>query len=164
MCIRDSPKSDTPEIVKIEKVPDEKNEPKAKRNRARSNDTEDIVAQYLESPNPVFPKVFSLNNVQFEGESSELDGTNEQILHIADLMKQYPKMKIDVYGYTAGAESEEQAVQLKWQEIGVQRAKTIEAILKNNGISKRRMSPKARRQRRAITEKYWGAVIVIKNK
>ena len=133
--------------------------------RAQPTTTEAVIKQYLGSPNITFPKLFLLSAVQFEGETTDMNAAAKtQIMRIAEIMQQYPKMKVDVYGHTAGVESEDQAAQLKWQNLGVQRAKEVKKILNGAGIANRRIGTKARRQRRPITSEFWSAEVVIKNK
>ncbi|MFK7981927.1 MAG: OmpA family protein [Saprospiraceae bacterium] len=133
--------------------------------------TEGVMRQYIESPNPKYPKVFSLSHIQFAGESEELaDKGKKQLANIAQLLQEYSTLKVAIYGHTSGGGSQEMAPQekeklmLKWQTIGQKRARIIKKELNNNGISNRRMSVHARRQNKEPSEPFWGADIVISKK
>jgi len=158
--IKESIEEDT---VQAEALP-----PPPKKKGSVPQTTANVMVQYLESANPTFPKIFSLSNVVFTEESEDLNTKAEkQLVKIAALMKKYPSMKIEIYahishGGSGDTSQEEKAkVQLKWQDIGLRRARAIKKFLRDDGISNRKMSANFRLQRKEPTEKYWGAEIVI---
>ena len=161
--IKESIEEDT---VQAEALP-----PPPKKKGSVPQTTANVMVQYLESANPTFPKIFSLSNVVFTEESEDLNTKAEkQLVKIAALMKKYPSMKIEIYAHISNggsgdtSQEEKAKVQLKWQDIGLRRARAIKKFLHENGTSNRKISTNFRLQRKEPTEKYWGAEIVIINK
>ena len=76
--------------------------------------TEGVMRQYIESPNPTYPQVFSLSHVQFAGESEEVDDKGKkQLANLAQLLQEYSTLKIAIYGHTSGGGTQEMAQQEK---------------------------------------------------
>ena len=162
-----------PAIKELKEVPIPPAAPKEEKEKAATvvRTTEGVMRQYIESPNPKYPKVFSLSHVLFAGESEKLDDKGKkQLANIAQLLQEYSTLNVAIYGHTSGggtqemAEKEKEQLMLEWQTIGQKRARTIKKELHDNGISNRRMSVHARRQNKEPAEPFWGADIVISNK
>jgi len=143
-------------------------EEESKPSEFKGNQTEDVMLRYIESPDATFPKTFMLNRGRFKGETTFVpDASIAQLAKIAEVMAQYPDMKIEIYTHVSSGGSAEMSpekkerLQLKWQEIGRKRARNIKKLLHEKGIPNRKITAKIRFQRREPTEEYWGAEIVI---
>ncbi len=138
--------------------------------KTSSTTTEQVMLQYINSAKPTYPKAIVLNDVRFEGESAQMDARGKnQITNIAQVMKQYPNMKVGVYCYASNggsaemSEAERQRLVLKWQGIAQRRARAIKKELHDQGIANRRIETGFRLRRKEPTDKYWGAEIVIES-
>ncbi len=164
--------------TEIEQKPEEENadteepkteeEPKeeSEENLFSSGTTEAIMSNYVNSSRAVFPKVFSMSQVRFAGEATDLNAAaKEQIANLAKLMDMHPKMKVNVYALIPGKYSEDNIEKeyYKWMEIGKKRAKNVKKQFGKQGISGARVRIKTRRIGQSVDASMWGMDIEIKN-
>ena len=98
--------------------------------------SEALLADYMSKPKSKFPKSFPLQAVRFAEGAADLDAdARGQIEHIAALLVAYPEAKIKIYGHTDPHEG-----QAANRQLGRNRAKAIENLLKQQGIPGRRTS------------------------
>jgi len=98
--------------------------------------SEALIADYMSDLNAKFPKTFSLQAVQFAAGSADLnDGGRQQIGHVAALLLAYPEAVVKIYGHPDLQEGTTTD-----QQLGKNRAISVEQLLKQQGINSRRMT------------------------
>ena len=93
------------------------------------------IADYMSALKSKFPKSFSLQAVQFAAGATELNADARlQVEHIAALLDVYPEATVKIYGRTDPHEG-----QAANRQLGRNRAKAIENVLKQHGVKGRRI-------------------------
>lgn len=162
----------SPQEPKIEAVPDppkpapEETKPKPERKIVT---IEGVMQQYIESPNPKYPKIFSLPAITFKGESTNINEKGiAQLNKIAVLMKKNAKIQVKINGHAAGktrvnTQEEKNQFLLKWQGIGQKRARVIKKSLRDQGIANKRIKTGFTLKNQGEDTRFWGADLVIEH-
>jgi len=151
---------------------EEKEEETVKKKLFSKGTAEAVISSYVELPNASFPKAFALSNTRFEGTSKDLNATaKEQSKNLAALLDLYPNIKVNIYALIPGSSSTEMTAdelydfQSKWKGIGEKRAQNVKNVLKEMGISSRRIKVRTRRLNRTPEDNdSWGMEIEVENK
>lgn len=119
--------------------------------------TEGVISRYLQNPNSTYPKRYSLNAVRFSGTSEKISsGAENQLEHIALLMKKYPNLLVNLYGHTGS-----KGPVFNRQRIGRDRARVLTEVFTNFGISSYRITGNYIEKQEDLNDGYWGAEIVL---
>lgn len=119
--------------------------------------TEGVIAQYIQSPDAMYPKRYALNAVRFMGSSDALSsGAKGQLDNIAILIKKYPDLLVNIYGHTSS-----KGPIFNRQRIGRERARVLKDVFVNQGIPAYRITGNYIEKQESPHDGYWGAEIVV---